>query len=498
MMVYDGNPDKIVSILENIVPYKGKIYYAGVAPATSGPTLWSYDGISAGPTIYPYKINVTPWVSSELTIYNGKLYFGGGQGTTGKEPTSFDGTNFSLIYDIMPGIGLSSSPSWFTPLQSANLLFFAADSGSVSEQHRELYRYDAITPPKRITINDGSNPAGSVPQYLQSLGNFLYFTAIPSTPPESKLFRVDVAGVVTIAKGATALTYPGEKLLVGNKIYFGATEPGTGSELYSYDGDTAIRLTDIAPGPLDGIPQENAVKGAFYLRNIPALYKGLIYFCGSADGTNNQLYAYNPSDGKTKLVQTINPAGDAKVGNLYVYRNALYFTAYTPATGTELWRYNDTTCSLYADIWPGPRTGMAFHYGTSTPELPSYAAFTEFQGDLYFKAQDSLHGYELWRIKGPVTPNGVENIALSGTVSMHPNPTSADVTMDLTLQESRTLALFLYDMAGREVYASPAKAYSAGKYQMVLPMQTLSAGQYIYRLSGAGGAALATGVLIRK
>jgi ELWxxDGT repeat protein len=350
----------------------------------------------------------------------------------------------------------------------------------------------------RIKVNDGSNPAGSVPCFLQAMSNYLYFSAMPSAAPNMKLFRSDVAGTVTLAKGATRLTYPGEKLLVGNKLYFCASEPGTGNELYSYDGDTAIRLTDIAAGALNGIPVENQAAGAHYFRNMPAVYNGRIYFCGSSDGASYQLYRFDPATGVASLVHTVNPAGDAKVGNLYVYRNALYFTAFTPATGTELWKYNDTTCVLYADVRPGPRSGMAYHYNASLPETPSYAAFTEFKGDLYFKAQDSAHGYELWRIKGPVSNVGVQQVGFNGNVSVHPNPATSAVTLDLTLQEARKLVIFVYDMSGRQVYSSTLKAYGPGSHQVGLPLQGLSAGQYVYRLNGEGGAAFATGVITKQ
>ena len=142
---------------------------------------------------------------------------------------------------------------------------------------------------------------------------------------------------------------------------------------------------------------------------------------------------------------------------------------------------------------------MTYDFSTSLPEQRTYAAFTEFQGDLYFKAQDSLHGYELWRIKGPVTvPSGVERIQLGGTLSVHPNPASSAVTMDLTLQEARKLAILVYDMAGRQVYGSELKTFSPGSHQILLPLQGLSAGQYVYRLNGAGGTVFATGVLTRQ
>ena len=118
----------------------------------------------------------------------------------------------------------------------------------------------------------------------------------------------------------------------------------------------------------------------------------------------------------------------------------LYFTAETASYGTELYRYDGVEVSLAADIAPGetlssrssqPMETTAFSLGliTAASETgyepmdtePWYydgstatkaadinpsdssdpTGFTEYNGALYFCAQDSSYDYELWML----TPN---------------------------------------------------------------------------------------------
>ena len=67
----------------------------------------------------------------------------------------------------------------------------------------------------------------------------------------------------------------------------------------------------------------------------------------------------------------------------------LYFRASTAETGKELYRIEagSTTPTLVADINPGP--------GWSAPY-----EFTEFGGDLYFRATTDKTGWELYRLDG--------------------------------------------------------------------------------------------------
>lgn len=497
-LVHDAwpGPTRGVGTAGNLIQYNGWLYYVGNSLA-HGQEPWRYNGIST-----PADIDYAPGspgsmgdATAYMTTYKGKLIMAAGKTTTGYELTSFDGSSFTLIQDIIPG-PTSSRPRYFTEWQDKGLLFFTADSQYSGGIYSELYRYDGINVPRRIQVNDGTNPAGSQPIYMQPLGNYMYFSAMPSTAMQYKLYRAATDGTFTPAKGAKTLINPGDKLVVGDTMYFTAYETATGNELYKYDGDTAIRITDIAVGPLNGASYDTGSSG-IPMRNTPTLYHGSIYFTGSADGINYQLYAYSPVSGKAALVHTVNPTGNGKVSNLYVYKNALYFTAWTPSTGLELWRFNDTTCVLYADIWPGPKSGMTLTSGPAFPDEVTYAAFAEFKGDLYFKAQDSLHGRELWRIQAPVT-TGVQQASFNGRVSVFPNPATFAVTLAITLTDSRKLKIVVSDIAGREVFSTSSKLHHAGEERVSIPMQQLSQGQYVYRVVDDSGSSIATGVITRQ
>ena len=52
------------------------------------------------------------------------------------------------------------------------------------------------------------------------------------------------------------------------------------------------------------------------------------------------------------LVADIHPTGSSDPAELTVFNNELFFTAYTPANGREIWKLNATgKASLVADVF---------------------------------------------------------------------------------------------------------------------------------------------------
>ncbi len=72
--------------------------------------------------------------------------------------------------------------------------------------------------------------------------------------------------------------------------------------------------------------------------------------------------------------------------------NKMYFEAQDSLHGFELWTSDGTTAgtTLVADIWPGR--------GESEPGY--FGGFYNINGTLYFEADDSIHGFELWSSDG--------------------------------------------------------------------------------------------------
>lgn len=124
-----------------------------------------------------------------------------------------------------------------------------------------------------------------------------------------------------------------------------------------------------------------------YIANLTE-YKGVLYFSGSADPYNHELWKYE--NGKAELVQEINPALDSYVGsypaNFIVFNDILYFCANDGVYGYEFWKFDGDTAIMVQDIYEGYYN--SYHH-------PEY--LTIYRGGLYFQATDGVHGNELWK-----------------------------------------------------------------------------------------------------
>src|SRR3954454_14002287 len=96
-----------------------------------------------------------------------------------------------------------------------------------------------------------------------------------------------------------------------------------------------------------------------------------------------------PGDLIVKRVADINPgAGNAIPTDITDVNGAVFFRADDGIHGTELWRSDGSTATMVADIKPAPGTG------SSPSEL------TNVNGTLYFVANDGTNGAELWKSSG--------------------------------------------------------------------------------------------------
>lgn len=186
--------------------------------------------------------------------------------------------------------------------------------------------------------------------------------------------------------------YSKDYAVYNGKLYFTANAGNTttGYELWETDGTTAgtVMVKDINPGPASSSPINFQVAS------------GYLFFAASGAGTGKELWRSDGTDAGTILVKDIAPGTTSSIINSYnpryestIWNDVLYFAANDGTTGIEVWRSDGTADGTYLlkDINPtasGPNNGS----------FPSY--FTEFDGKLYFAAQEPSLGKNLWVTDG--------------------------------------------------------------------------------------------------
>jgi ELWxxDGT repeat protein len=153
------------------------------------------------------------------------------------------------------------------------------------------------------------------------------------------------------------------------------------------------QITDLNPG----------TNGSF-ASNL-TVYASSLYFSAYTVETGRELWKY---DGRViTLVSNINDTvrdigfgtivgNDSDPYGFTVYSNALYFTAFDPRKGGELWRCDGTVASRAADINPDPNDTIKVDPANSWPN-----GLKVFGDELYFSANGGmLTNYELWRYDG--------------------------------------------------------------------------------------------------
>ena len=180
---------------------------------------------------------------------------------------------------------------------------------------------------------------------------------------------------------------------------------------------TGARLiSDLNPGATGSYPSNLTSFGNSLFFSAYTLATGFELF--RTDGTN------------INLVQDINPTADdigfgVMEGNdslpswLTVRSNQLFFSAYEPRRGAELWRYDSVSASRVSDIAPDVNDTIKIFPNNAWP-----AGLTLFSNVLYFSATTSsnIPNYELWSYDGNAVRQAANIQPDTGTdYSSYPN-----------------------------------------------------------------------------
>lgn len=260
----DGTPsgtNLVIDIQEGAAPgspnFKtvvgDKIYFTA-NDGLSGDELWVTDGTAAG-TVRIKDIrddgNASP---SQYKALNEEVFFRATDSQNGTELWKTDGTTEGtvLVKDINPG-GSSSSPDGL--IAFGGLVFFEADDGT---NGYELWVTDG-TEEGTMMVEDINSGGDAHPDNLLNILDItLVFTANDNEIGEElyQLFIEEEGNPMSVSIDLLADinaglegSGPDDLVFTGHALYFSATTPEFGQELYelSVTADEAVRISDINP-----------------------------------------------------------------------------------------------------------------------------------------------------------------------------------------------------------------------------------------------------------
>lgn len=379
-----------------MTPFGGNLYFsatAGTATGFTGNELYKTDGTPGG-TVLVKDINAGTLNSNprSFTAQGGALYFCATEAATGAELWKTDGTATGtvLVKDIVSGTGSStpggSSSNSVDMFSTGSMLYFVA-LNQVSGQETGWDLYSSTGAIGSGGLLKDINPAFSAngnPNNFVSLGvgNTVYFVADDGTiGPE--LWKSDgtTAGTVLlkeITPGSTGTVFS-KMLVLGGKFYFSAYSPTAGEELWQSDGTVAgtIVLKDINSGIASSSPQSLTLCGSY------------IYFSADNGTAGRELWRTDGTAAGTIMVTDIVAgSGGSNPGNFFYHPTlqSVFFSAYTPANGVELWEYDGTNTRLYTEVVTGA--------GSSNPGPIMLAG-----NNLVFVATNGSNGLELYGVE---------------------------------------------------------------------------------------------------
>ncbi len=247
-------------------------------------------------------------------------------------------------------------------------------------------------------VNEESNPtiageaASSVtqssdPHYLSKVGNRLLFAATDG---------VNGYGLWATEEAATSVVHikaiiPRSTIVVSSGIGFFAADDGEhGVELWRTDGTSAGTqlVADLNPGLAGSNPT------AFTDVN------GALFFTAAQGNTVNQLWQSDGTAAGTKVVTD-------RVSPYYVTQvnHKLYLVASSGQATIQLWVSDGTDAGTIMLREFGHGTALTTSSTAHPPIVPPYdPLLTAVNDTLFFRADDDLHGIELWKSDG--TPEG--------------------------------------------------------------------------------------------
>jgi len=212
------------------------------------------------------------------------------------------------------------------------------------------------------------------PDQMISVNNVVLFRAWYEPVRRSKLWKSDGTAQGTLILKMDDITSPQRFAKFGDLVVFGESRP------WRSDGTEAgtFRIS-------------NAVGDPYSYTEVA----GILFFAGTGGLRGYELWRTDGTTANTYMVKDINPgvasAGPAPLADV---NGVLFFAATDGLHGGELWKSDGTEAGtvLVKDINPGTNGSIG--------GITTYSPYAEFQGQFFFRANNGVHGKELWKSDG--------------------------------------------------------------------------------------------------
>ena len=259
-----------------------------------------------------------------------------------------------------------------------------------------------------------SGPSSSNATFGPILNGKMLFSASTATAGNELWITDGTAAGTTLLKDIYAgsdSSYPQYMTLAGNKVYFRAYGDATsGVELWVTDGTT--NGTTMVKDINPGL--SNGSPNGSYPSNIYAFGSQVLFMAETALG--QELWVTDGTAEGTTIVKDINTVSTHSGPRFFTeFNGKVYFSANDGINGDELWVTNGTPAgtSMVKDIYTGSVSS-------------DVNDFIVFQDKLFFEARNETNGYELWSSDG----------TLDGTTivkDIQPGADSSDLSMPIVL-----------------------------------------------------------------
>lgn len=425
-LVSDFGPHTSSSSPAGGIGLGGKLYFAASGPYGRG--LWQSDGTAPGTVEIGNLPGQLPGAPSpqQLTPFDDTRFFFTAQNdATGRELWWSDGTTAgtSLVKDIYPGfIGALSDPPDSHPLTVAGgRIYFMAMTATSG---RELWTSDGTDAGTQLVKDIRPGGASSDPRGIANLGGTLLFMANDGTHGQ-ELWSSDGSDAGTqlvkdIRAGSSSSTTATVAFVeLGGLLYFWAND-GSGTQLWRTDGTAAGTQLFDAGG--FGTQLTRIGDSLYYVRG------GSLW---TSDGTPAGTLEVPGTQG-------LSPVGLRGVGS------RIAFSGDDGANGRELWTTDGTPAGIARiELWPGPGSSLDLTSSTTAGRF-------ETVGDrLAFRANDGVHGEELWASDGTAAgTRRVADVAIPGGSAPSEITAVGDLVFFSALQLGPGRELFAVARAG--------------------------------------------------